>query len=110
MIMSTSKGSKIAMAVAGLILVAGAATAIAMTQKDGNAPLPLIGTEESAPSQSNEITLPAPSAETGEATPGAFETVPNAEDEGVPGMNNLENAESPDGTSALIGEPEQKTE
>lgn len=72
--MTDNKGSKIALAVAGLLLIAGAATAIAMTQdkadapKDGMVPL----TNNSA--QQGETDNP-PAAETGEAP------MPNAPDE-----------------------------
>lgn len=108
--MSTSKGSKIAMAIAGLVLVAGTATAIAMTQKEDGAALPLFGTEESAPANTNEKILPEPSAETGEASPEGLETIPGAEDEGVPGMNNLENSDSSSEPTTIFDAPAQKTE
>lgn len=96
--MSTSKGSKIAMAVAGLILVAGAATAIAMTQKDGGTSLPVIGSEDSASSENSKS------------------LIPDSVEEIVPGMNNLENGDAskgvsdPTSTDSVFNEPVQTTE
>lgn len=93
--MSSSTGSKIAMAVAGLILIAGTATAIAMTQKDGGTSLPVIGSEETAP------------AENGKSL------IPDNVEEIVPGMKNLENNDavnSDDKTGSVFDEPVQPTE
>ncbi|WP_417829383.1 hypothetical protein [Thalassospira sp.] len=93
--MSSSTGSKIAMAVAGLILIAGTATAIAMTQKDGGTSLPIIGSEETAP------------AENGKSL------IPDNVEEIVPGMKNLENNDavnSDDKTGSVFDEPVQPTE
>jgi len=97
--MSTSTGSKIAMAVAGLILIAGTATAIAMTQKDGGTSLPLIGAEETAPAQNSK------------------DLIPDSAEEIVPGMKNLENGDaskgsdgSATGTGTIFDEPVQTTE
>ena len=105
--MSTSKGSKIALAVAGLILVAGTATAIAMTQKDGGSALPIFGTEETAPAEKSETIAPAaPRAEIGES----LKTGPDAEDDVIPGMNNLENSEGSDSNGPVYDIPAEKTE
>ena len=93
--MSSSTGSKIAMAVAGLILIAGTATAIAMTQKDGGSSLPIIGSEETAPAENGKSLIP--------------DTV----EEIVPGMKNLENndaANSDSKTGSVFDEPVQPTE
>lgn len=97
--MSTSTGSKIAMAVAGLILIAGTATAIAMTQKGTSTSMPQIGTEEPAPA---------------EKTKGL---IPDSVEEIVPGMNNLENSDAPKGsdgsttsTDSIFDEPVKTTE
>ena len=98
LIMSTSKGSKIAMAVAGLILVAGAATAIAMTQKDSGTSLPVIGSEDSASSENSKS------------------LIPDSVEEIVPGMKNLENGDASKGdgnatgTGTIFDEPVQTTE
>lgn len=118
--MSNSKGSKIALAVAGLILVAGAATAIAMTQSKGDNPLAIIGTEENsnATSAVKIPKIPAPNAEIGEAKPKSdpmtdrqTEADPQAEENGsaVPGMDNLFNTDgaAQDGTT---DQPAPKTE
>jgi formylmethanofuran dehydrogenase subunit C len=98
-IMSTSTGSKIAMAVAGLILIAGTATAIAMTQKDGGTTLPLIGAQETAPAQNGK------------------NLIPDSAEEIVPGMKNLENGDaskgsdgSVTGTGTIFDEPVRTTE
>ncbi|MHC8492712.1 hypothetical protein ACTU44_08365 [Thalassospira sp. SM2505] len=105
--MSTSKGSKIALAVAGLILVAGTATAIAMTQKDGGSALPIFGTEESAPAEKSETMTPAePSAEIGES----LKTGPDAQDDDIPGMNNLENSEGLDKPTTIFDGATEKAE
>lgn len=97
--MSTSTGSKIAMAIAGLILIAGTATAIAMTQKDGGTSLPLIDTEETAPAQNGK------------------DLIPYSAEEIVPGMKNLGNGTasngsngSATGTGTIFDEPVQTTE
>jgi hypothetical protein len=97
--MSTSTGSKIAMAIAGLILIAGTATAIAMTQKDGGTTLPVIGSEETAPNEN------------------AKSLIPDSVEEIVPGMKNLENGDaskgsngSATGTGTIFDEPVQTTE
>ena len=90
--MSTSKGSKIAMAVAGFILIAGTATAIAMTQKGGTDTLPVIGSEESAPADKSE------------------KLIPDSVEEIVPGMNNLEDSKDGQKNPTIFDEPAQKTE
>ena len=98
--MSNSKGSKIALAVAGFILVAGAATAIAMTQSKGDDPMELIGAEETgnATSAVKIPKIPAPNAEIGDAdtkSDAMEETQKEADKKAaedgsaVPGMNNL---------------------
>lgn len=105
--MSTSKGSKIALAVAGLILIAGAATAIAMTQKDSGSALPVFGSEESAPVENSEtITPAAPSAEIGES----LKTAPDALEEEIPGMNNLENFDGSDKPTTIFDGAIEKAE
>ena len=118
--MSTSKGSKIAMAVAGLILIAGTATAIAMTQKDDGATLPLFGTEDSsnATGAVNIPKIPAPDAEVGEApvtsdpiTDSQNQAKPQAQEDGstVPGMDKLFNNDGAAKEDPL-NEPAQKIE
>ncbi|AUG52219.1 hypothetical protein [Thalassospira marina] len=68
--MTDNKGSKIALAVAGLLLIAGAATAIAMTQDNADSMTPL--TNSSAEQSPTGTTDENPSAEIGEApAPGA---------------------------------------
>jgi len=118
--MSTSKGSKIALAAAGLILIAGAATAIAMTQSKDSNSLPAFGTEESS-NATGAIKIPkvpAPDAEVGEvpfksdpmadsetdATPDAYQG-----DSAVPGMNKLFKNEGMT-TDETNSTPSQKTE
>lgn len=118
--MSNSKGSKVALAVAGLILVAGAATAIAMTQSKGDNPLAIIGAEETsnATGAVKIPKIPAPDAEIGEAQPKSdpmadskTEASPQTEEDGsaVPGMNNLLNNDAMTKEGATK-EPAQKTE
>ncbi|KJE34915.1 hypothetical protein UF64_09345 [Thalassospira sp. HJ] len=86
------------MAVAGLILIAGTATAIAMTQKDGGTTLPVIGSEETAPNEN------------------AKSLIPDSVEEIVPGMKNLENGDASKGdgnatgTGTIFDEPVQTTE
>ncbi|RCK43119.1 hypothetical protein TH25_21980 [Thalassospira profundimaris] len=90
--MNDNKGSKIALAVAGLLLIAGAATAIAMTQDKADSSMtPLTNSSaEQSPATSGDT----PSAETGEVP--ATGTVPDApatDDTMSNGMSN-----SPTGT------------
>ena len=86
--MTQNKGSKIALAVAGLLLVAGAATAIAMTQSESNNPASLFGTETGTENSDTMTPAPdAPTAETGEAPKG---TMPEGTDQEVPGMKGLD--------------------
>ncbi|MBX2830089.1 MAG: hypothetical protein KTR23_02750 [Rhodospirillales bacterium] len=116
--MSTSKGSKIALAVAGLILIAGAATAIAMTQSKDSNSLPVFGTEDSS-NVTGAIKIPkvpAPDAEVGEVP---FKSDPMADSEtdaeayedgsAVPGMNKLFKNEGMT-TDETNTDPTQKTE
>ncbi|MCK2166262.1 hypothetical protein [Thalassospira xiamenensis] len=85
--MTQNKGSKIALAVAGLLLVAGAATAIAMTQSESNNPASLFGTETGTENSDTMTPAPdAPAAETGEAP----NTVLPNDNQEVPGMKGLD--------------------
>ncbi len=92
--MTQNKGSKIALAVAGLLLVAGAATAIAMTQSESNNPASMFGTENGTEKSDTMTPAPdAPAAETGEAPKGAM---PEGTDQEVPGMKGLDGSAGED--------------
>tara|TARA_R110002051_G_scaffold12217_2_gene43128 strand:+ start:645 stop:1010 length:366 start_codon:yes stop_codon:yes gene_type:complete len=90
--MTNNKGSKIALAVAGLLLIAGAAAAIAMTRDKADAPkdgmMPL--TNNSAPqgetdnppaAESGEAPMPNAPDDTGKA-PGGMTNTPMSPDSG----------------------------
>ena len=96
--MTQNKGSKIALAVAGLLLVAGAATAIAMTQSETNNPASLFGTETGTEKSDTMTPVPdAPAAETGEAP----NTVLPEDNQEVPGMKGLDGSNAGDDSSPL---------
>mgnify|MGYP006879615208 FL=1 len=97
--MTQNKGSKIALAVAGLLLVAGAATAIAMTQSKTDEPAALFDTDDGAKNTGTMIPVPqAPSAETGEAL-----------DPEVPGMKGLNGSGSSNSPLDLMPQDEDST-
>ncbi|WP_404425968.1 hypothetical protein [Thalassospira australica] len=92
--MTQNKGSKIALAVAGLLLVAGAATAIAMTQSETDNPASLFGSDTGTEKSDTMTPAPdAPAAETGEAPKG---TMPEGTDQEVPGMKGLDGSAGED--------------
>ncbi|OKH89256.1 hypothetical protein [Thalassospira sp. TSL5-1] len=111
--MNDNKGSKIALAVAGLLLIAGAATAIAMTRDKADSTMtPLTN---SSAEQSPATIGDTPSAEMGEAP--SAPTAPNApttDDTMSNGMSNspagTEDTQSNDGSAPVQMTPQDNSE